>query len=265
MFARELKKVIERWQFWGTAIFMVAAVIVNQLITCAQWWGKELTYIRGAYSYIAIQNVRSNITQLIFSDFLPILACLLAADIFYEERNCGLSNVIFTRESKKKNIICKAATAASVTFAVVTLTLLVSLAISLVTFDARGHAGVNAIYITLLPPEPDREFGSLYAYHPYINVIVYILIRGGLAALYALFAFALSTAFGANRYVILISAFVYNILWSGVMTLADSDVIGTDIMSMNPYGSGWSIVIFAVVTLIISACMIGVGCRKDCL
>ena len=41
MFARELKKVIERWQFWGTVIFMVAAVIVNQLITCAQWWGKR--------------------------------------------------------------------------------------------------------------------------------------------------------------------------------------------------------------------------------
>ena len=170
-----------------------------------------------------------------------------------------------SRQHKKKNIICKAATVASVAFAVVTLTLLVSLAISLVTFDARGCAGGNAIYITLLPPEPDREFGSLYAYHPYVNVIVYILIRGGLAALYALFAFALSTAFGANRYVILISAFVYNILWSGVTALADSDVIGTDIMSMNPYGSGWSIVIFAVVTLIISACMIGVGCRKDCL
>ncbi len=31
MFARELKKVIERWQFWGTVIFMVAAVIVISL------------------------------------------------------------------------------------------------------------------------------------------------------------------------------------------------------------------------------------------
>lgn len=64
MFARELKKVIERWQFWGTVIFMVAAVIVNQLITCAQWWGKAVTYMRGAYNYTAINNVRSNITQL---------------------------------------------------------------------------------------------------------------------------------------------------------------------------------------------------------
>lgn len=265
MFAREVKKIVERWQFWGTVIFMMLAVTANQLITCVQWWGKELIYIRGAYKYVVIDNLRTNITEMVFGDFLPIVACLMVADIYYEERSSGLSDLIFTRENKKKNIICKAGTVVIIAFTAVTLTLLASLGLSLVTFDARGHAGSNAIYLTLLPPEQDKEFAALYQHHPYINLIVYILIRGVLAALYALFAFALSTVCNANKYVILISSFVYNIVYSGVMVLTDSVIISTDIMAMNPYGSAWSIVIFAGATLIISVSMLTVGCRKDCL
>lgn len=265
MFRRELHIIINRWQFWGTVIFMVCAVALNHIITCLQYWGKGILFMRGAYRYIIINNVQTNISVMVFTVLLPIISCLFASDIYWEEHNLGLTNLMYTRENRKDNIKCKALLVFLVTFSVVVLALLISLGLSLITFDARGHAGSNAIYLTLLEPEKDRVLGSLYEHHPYINALIYIFARGVIAACFACFAFAVSTAFNASKYVVLVSSFVYNIIYVNVCDLIGEAYINTDIMALNPYGSGWSVVVFIGFTFILTVALLIVGVRRDSL
>ncbi|MGN0396047.1 MAG: hypothetical protein ACI4EF_11855 [Coprococcus sp.] len=263
MILAEIKKIINRKQFFFVCAVLLFSIVIDFVLTCRTLNGAELTHIRGAYKYTILNNMCSFVTSQIFLNLLPVVACLIGSDIYFEEYSLGITNFVYSRESKKKDIISKAIALVFVVFFVVFSVLMINLFLSLLTFPLQGHASANTTYLTLCEPEANRILSWLEAYHPYINIIVFMFFRSIMAALFALFAFAFSLMNKGNRYIILLTGFIYDIIYENIMGIPNSNFFNTNIMGVNTYGSVWAIVLFLVITFVVSLCMLITGVRKD--
>lgn len=263
MLRYEIKKIVDRKQFWLVLFILFIAVIADFIVTCKCYYGTELGYVRSAYRCTIIHNDIGLISSQCFSTLLPILACMIASDIYYEEYTSGITNFLYTRDKKKKNIRCKMVAIMLVVFTMFFGMLLLSLGLCVVAFPIQGYYSTNTTYLTLTTPDPTRVLSWFETYHPYWNIIIFMLIRSCIAALLASFSFGLSLFHKWNRYVILLAGLIYEIVYSNVTGIFDNEFINTDIMGINTYGSIWAIFAFCMITLLISILLSAVGERKE--
>lgn len=254
---------MERKQFWFVLIILFLAVIADFLVTCKCYYGTDLTYVRSAYKCTIIENDIGLISAQFFHTLLPIFACMIASDIYYEEYSLGITNSLFTRCKKSKNIRCKLIAILIVVFSLTFGVLLLSLGLCAFTFPIQGHYSSNTTYLTLTTPEADRILSWLESFHPYLNLITFMAIRSAIAALLASFSFALSLFHKLNRYMILLSGFFYFIFYSNITNIFQNSFLNTDIMGMNTYGNIWAIFLFTLFLFVITICMTFIGERRE--
>lgn len=265
MLANEIRKIIKRKQFWLVFAILFFAVIADFLVTCKCYYGTSLAYVRSAYRCTIINNDIGLITSQCFSTLLPILACLAASDIYYEEYTLGITNFMYTRGQKKKNIRCKLGAVMLVVFALFISMLLLSLFLSLTAFPKQGHYSMNTTYLTLTTPDPTRILSWFEAYHPYWNILLFMLIRSLIATLLAAFSFSISLFHKGNRYIILLSGFIYEVVYSNIVSISANEAVSTDIMGVNTYGSIWAIAAFMIIILSIILVLCRMGESRDTL
>lgn len=259
----EIKKIVKRKQFLIIAVLLFVADILDFLVTCKCYYGTTLSYVRSAYRCTILKNDIGIATTQFYSTLMPILACLACSDIYYEEAALGMTSYTYTRKNKKKDIHHKMAAVAITVFFLYFLFLLFNLFLAVNAFPIQGHYSSNTTYLTLVEPDAKKILSWLEAFHPYWNIICFMIIRSMIAMVIAMFSFSVSLFHRVNRYVVLLSGFIYFILYNNVTKIPNNEFINTNILGVNSYGSIWAIVVFCVGTFLLSLGLMAIGERKD--
>ena len=265
MLKKEISKIIYRKQFVAIFITFFAAAMVDFLITCKNYYGVELSWVRSAYKCGILNNEIGMFTNQFFGTLFPLMVCVGVSDVFCTENAMGITNFIYSRTTPKKNILSKIIAVILVSFFMTFISLMANFLLTFTAFPLQGFYCSNASYLTLTYPEEGRIFGYLEMFYPYFNCIVYILIRCVIGSTLAVFSFSLSLLKIFNRYVILFSAMIYYVLYSSVsgLPLFSNTIVNTNIFSINGYGSGWMICAFLLFSWLLSFIMILVGIKKE--
>ncbi len=265
MLKEEIKKIINRKQFAIIFATLFIAAIMDFLITCKNYYGVEVSWVRSAYKCGILTNEIGMFTCQFFGTLLPLMVCAGVSDIFCTEDAMGITNFIHSRTTPRKNIMSKMIAVILVSFSMTFIPLIINFLLTFTAFPLQGYYCTNASYLTLTSPDEGRILGDMEMFYPYWNCIIYIVIRCVLGTTLALFSFALSLLKCFNKYIILFSGMVYYLCCSSIVGLPpfEDTVMNTDIFCVNGYGSGWMIFAFVLFTCLLSFVMIIAGIKKE--
>lgn len=268
----EIKKILHRRQFWTLLALLLASIFLDFLVTCNFYQGKNLTEIPSAYELMIINNYESFSTGLLFSSFLFFLiAAMMGSDLFLEEIEMGIHNGILSRASRKQIVISKGVAIMIVVFCAVTFCLLISQFLAISAFPLQGNLTSRITYNELMEPDEHRIFSYFQNYMPYINSLIFIVIRGITGAAAAFLAFSLTAIPGMKKYILLLVPMlvyiVYSMLTALIASRIDStpvsQVVDTNILTVNGYGSIWMNAGFLLLYFGVGSLLLWKGMRRD--
>lgn len=267
----ELEKIFRRKQFWIITVFLLAVVFLNFYISCYREFGQNLSEIPSAYWVVVIDNKIRVIGNEVFTSFLfPLAVSIIASDLYIEEKLDGINNFLFTRMSKKTIFASKVVAISLVTFFVTFLCILISYFLARSAFPLQGNDTSQTPFLELMEPDKRQVLGGIKEQYPYLNVIIYGIQWGITAASASVFAFAISFLPRTNRYIVLFSPMIFYMAWSIVGPLIGKilcmfhlgNAMEADLLTMNPYGNVWTIILYFVIQIALSTILIWRGIRS---
>lgn len=269
----EVKKIVNRKSFWIVLCLLLASVFLDFFITCKLYLGQPLSTVPSAY-YVMIINKYEGGTpsSLLFDSFLFFLvSAMIASDTLYDEKVLGINNYTFTRMDKGRYVFYKAISVTSVVFFTVFFAILLSQILTLCAFPAQGHLSGQITYNGLMAPDKERVFSYFESYYPYLNIFIFIILRGLIGAVAALLSFSLAFLEHAKRFTILLAPMVIYVIYSMTVALfaskiediSTATIVGTNLLKVNTPGTLWVIVVFLSLELGASIFFIKRGLKND--
>ena len=278
MFIEEVKKIVRRNEFYAAAIIIFFAVFLNFYIACDNLQGKPLSQIPSAWELTVLRNYYCyNFTDTVFSTLLPLIASIMAADVYYTELKKGITNYIATRTSCSSYIRNKVLAAGTVVFVTVGIAVAVSIVLSIIAFPLQGHYSTDVSFRSLMMHDRYRILCGFEGAYPYLNIIFFGFIRCLFAVSSALFAFSMTFIKRINHYLLMLSSTIYYFVYILLVTLiantfADvlsynwADMINTSVTGVNRYGSIYMIFFYIVFQAALAIFIIRRGVKKgDCI
>lgn len=257
----EIKKCLKRKEFIFILLLMIIAITSDFVLTCIRFYGCKTSQLLSAYEATIITNIIQTPLYPIFATLLPFTVSVIGSDMYLEEQINGTENVINTRISKKYNIISKAIAISIISFFIVLIPLLINQVLALIAFPVQGHNGFGfSDYKKLIYIDKGIMLGQIQVYYPYLNNIIFIIIRSIFAVSFALMSYGVSFIPNVNRYLGILSSFIINTLLTFMLTIIAfillnineplSEAIGTNIFGVNGYGNIY--VLFGILLLYLS-------------
>ena len=199
---------------------MVFVLLLGSIILCSQiitgivlkiTWSPQMFVKRYAYPdsvfnrWVGLDS--SSFQAPLFYMILPILAAFPCGDSFFQDLNTGYIKNLYTRTEKKYYCLSKFAATFLSGGVAISIPLLLSLLITM-------------LIVPSFPPDPsavifnifeEQMWSNIFLYHPYIYVLLYILLDFIFGGLFAILPFFFSMMIN-NRYVLILSPFVLYIL-----------------------------------------------------
>ena len=242
----EIKKILNRNEFWIVALLLIIASCADFVYECYLFKNVKLSDVISAYDGTVLSNLCNTPFSIVFGLLLPILCSFIASSIAIEENEKGISDYIYTRTSRKNQIIKQGAAIWIIVFILVSGILFLNLLMSFVVFPVQGYNSMfQADYEKLTMADKDYMFDVLYRLHPYANVAVFIILRGMFAGCFAWAAYGISYIIKLkNKIVVLVSPFILLISIQMIMRIIrmifDNKEIqlwfNTNILGLNGYG-----------------------------
>lgn len=269
----ELKKIIRRKEFKLVFIVIWAAIFLDFLLTCREYYGANLSNVMSAFNGTIITNVVKTALEPIVGILLPLTVGIIYSDSYLEEDTWGVSNFINTRISKKNNIIAKSIAISIISFSIIFIPLLANEILAIIAFPIQGYNTFGAPdYKLLCYIDYDKVLPELQLYYPYINILLFIFIRALYGVAFALLSFGVSFLYKVNKYITVLSAFIINTFMIVVLNSISKvlpqnsyiyTLISTDYLSINGYGKFMWILIMLFFYLSISIILIKIGIKSD--
>ena len=144
---------------------------------------------------------------MLFYFILPVLAALPHGDSYYQDIQSGYFKNICTRTKKSSYLKAKAWAAFASAFAAITIPLFLNLLLASMTLPAVPPEVSTGFFYVM-----DKNMGAeLFLEHPWIYILLYILLDGIFAAFYAGIALA-GTCFVSGRFVVTILSFTIHMI-----------------------------------------------------
>lgn len=255
----ELKKIFNRKEFYFVLLILMMAVFADFLYECHLFREVSLSGVISAYDGTILSNNAGMPFGIIFGLLMPICVSIIASPSAVEEKKMGLGGCIFTRVSKRKYLLHKGCAIFLTAFFAVLLALAVSLILSLITFPVQGfNTMFQADYEKLMSVDKEYMFDSMYRFHPYANIIMFILIRSLFAGAFSWFAYGISFFGKGNRIMTILSPFMLIIFLQMAMRFARTKCasekmslwFNTNILTINHYGkAGMILIIWCLIIL----------------
>lgn len=253
-------------------VFLLAVVFGDFLLTCMRCQGMNLSEVMSACDTIVINNKYGSIGGFFFESFpFFLIASMIGADVFYEEREKGIHNDIFTRISSAKYARYQALAVMTVTFFTIVFVIGISQCLALTAFPIQGYTIDQITAYSTLLPQPNTVFGGLRAVSPYLNNVVYALLWGVTGAVFALLSYALSYVHQLKRYVVLLAPMLLFLIYtvavqnisSQLSSLKWSVYVETYLLKVNGMGSFWAYILIYAVICGFSFLLIRRGLKND--
>lgn len=149
------------------------------------------------------------------------------------------------------------------TVILVAIPLALNMILTLITFPIQGAYTNTETYLSFVAKN-ELQFEELLVKEPYINFLVYSLIRIMTAVCYAVFAFGFSTLYTENRYIILLSGVLYYYAFQILGLLFPNDIFRINIYNTN--GTNQSILgtlIFICTGIVLGIVMTIIGSKRE--
>jgi hypothetical protein len=273
----EIKKIIKRREFIFAALLMLFTVFVDFLVNCYNYFGSNMSVLYPAYIMTALDNISREPLRVIFTTALPLLSAIIASDTYLSDKNQQINTYIITRINKRHYIKTQAAAVFLVPFFLTISVLLLNLLLCIIAFPLYGYElhGI-LIPLDLVRVNNDNLFYELSIYHPYINLIFFIVMRGILAGVFALLAYGVSFISRINKYVVYVSSLIIFAVIELLESMAEQMLfrIGKEespirfllysgIFNMNPVGNIFSYLKDILLYTLAAIILIYIGIRKE--
>lgn len=272
----EIKKCLKRKEFIFILLLIIVAISMDFTLTSMHFYGSKTSQLLSAHSGIIINNIIRTPLQPVFGVLLPITVSIIGSDMYLEEKINGTENVINTRISKKENIISKAIAISIISFFIVLIPLLIDQILSLIAFPTQGNGSFReSRYKQLIYIDKGIMLNSIQAYYPYLNNIIFMIIRAISAVLFTLISYGFSFIPKVNKYLSILSSFIIHTLLTTVLSLISfiilmsgineslSEAIGTDILGVNGYGNIYVLFGILLIYLILGIKLINKGIKSE--
>ena len=254
----EIKKCLKRKEFTFILLLITIAIASDFVLTCIRFYGCKTSQLLSAYEATIITNIIQTPLYPVFAILLPFTASIVGSDLYLEEQINGSESVINTRISKKYNIISKAIAISIISFFIVLIPLLINQVLALIAFPIQGYNGLGfSDYKKLIYVDKGIMLSQIQVYYPYLNNIIFIIIRSIFAVSFTLVSYGVSFIPNVNRYLVILSSFIINTLLTFVLAIIAfillnineslSEAMGTNILGVNGYGNIY--VLFGILLL----------------
>lgn len=269
MLCLEIKKIIKSREYMIFFLIMFMAVIMDFLVNCYNYYGAGLSATMSAFLMNVMVNISRAPFRLVYVMLLPIVVCLPASCSYLLDRKKGINNCIFCRINKKKYVWNKGISIFIIVFFTMLINIMLSLALGFIAFPQYGYADYSSVMPLMLT---DRAFNStellneLKIYHPYLNLIVWILFRSLAGGIMALMAYGISFIKYVNQYIVIVSPFLIVNLFGTITEkfhgILEEFTFGL-ILLTNPDVKWYVYVTEYAVYIFISIILIGWGAKQD--
>lgn len=271
MIKKEIKRIVLSKGYIIVAMFFLAMILIDFFVS-AQWaYGRNLSEIPSAYQMSILSN-KGNIFDLAFGSFIFLLISnFIAMELISEEVEKKIYTYICTRVCFKEYLKVELLAVVVVTFFTVWICLMLSLGLTLIAFPIQGYFTDVTTHNMLMSPDPNRLFGYLHNYYPYLNILLLITIRAGIAAVTTFLSAAILICNSFSKHVAFMVPMVIYIVYSTLTSLASDNIediglysiVETNILSVN--GAGNEIVLFGylIIQVIIGIMLIKMGLRNN--
>lgn len=191
----EIKKLLNRNELWIAFLILLTAGCGDFIYTINMYRGYYLSEILTPISLSVLDNITHSPAELFFSLLLPVISCYIGSSIAVEERNNEITSCIFTRISKKKQIIKQGLAVAFMSSIVFTTALLVNLILITLFFPAEGMNFFSQPEQYILSQSDYWIFEGLIKYRPILYLTLTIFYRSMVAGVFAWFGYGLSHMF----------------------------------------------------------------------
>lgn len=270
----EISKCVKRTEFKIAVIAIFSAIFLDYIILCKGYYGSTLSKVMSASDGTILTNLVKTPLSPIIGILLPLTASIVYSDSYLEERKWGLSNFINTRVDKKKYILTKAITIAIVSFLIIFIPLVLNEILAIIAFPIQGHNTFGLPdYKKLSYIDSGIVLSRFQVYYPYTNILIFIIIRSLFAASFALISFGVSFFNKVNKYLVILSSMIINILFMTVTDILSriipneviSRAIGTNILWTNGYGSFIWLLFILCAYFVLSFLLIKKGMKNEIL
>ena len=148
--------------------------------------------------------------------------------------------------------------------------------LSLIAFPTQGNGSFRESgYKQLIYIDKGIMLNSIQAYYPYLNNIIFMIIRAISAVLFTLISYGFSFIPKVNKYLSILSSFIIHTLLTTVLSLISfiilmsgineslSEAIGTDILGVNGYGNIYVLFGILLIYLILGIKLINKGIKSE--
>ncbi|MDR2834191.1 MAG: hypothetical protein LBV67_10795 [Streptococcaceae bacterium] len=268
----EITKCLKRVEFKVVVAATFAAVFLDFFTLCRNYLGADLSTVISASNATILTNQIKTPLYAVFAILLPLTVSLLYSDSYLMEKKLGLTQSVHTRISKKQDIIAKSSAVAIVSFLVTLFPLLINLALAMTAFPLQGYNTLGLPdYKMLTYIDSGKVLEHLHVYSPYLNLLIFILIRSLFAAAFALLSFGISFVGKINRYLVslfsVVIYFVFQVVFDLLGSLIPDQKISAmlrgDLFAINGYGNLAWIIAGLVLFLGTGVVLITNGIRKE--
>lgn len=270
----EIRKCIKRTEFKIALIAIFSAIFLDYIILCKGYYGSALSKVMSASDGSILTNLIKTPLSPIVSILLPLTVSFIYSDSYLEERKWGLSNFINTRISKNKYILAKAIAIAIVSLFIIFIPLIINMLLAIIAFPIQGHNTFGLPdYKKLSYIDPGIMLNRIKTYYPYINILIFIIIRALFASSFALISFGISFFNKINKYLVILSSMIINTLLMMITDILSriipnrdiSRAIGTNILGTNSYGNFIWLIFIMCIYFISSFMLIRKGTKNEIL
>ncbi|SDY50679.1 hypothetical protein [Lachnobacterium bovis] len=191
----EIKKLLNRNELWIAFLVLLTAGCGDFIYTINMYRGYYLSEILTPISLSVLDSFTNSPAELFFSLLLPVISCYIGSSIAVEERNNEITACIYTRISKKKQIIKQGLAVAFMSSIVFTTALLVNLILITLFFPAEGINFFSQPEQYILSQSDYWIFEDLIKYRPILYLTLTIFYRSMVAGVFAWFGYGLSHMF----------------------------------------------------------------------
>lgn len=191
----EIKKLLNRNELWIAFLVLLIAVCGNFIYTLQLYKGFKYSDIHSPSNLYVLNNITHSPTELFFSLLLPLISCYIGSSIAIEEHNNEITPCIYTRISRKKQLIKQGLAVAIISCVVFFTALLVNLFLVNLFIPKGGNNYYCLPEETILSSSNYCIFEDILKYHPILYMALTMLYRGIVAGVFSWFGYGLSHMF----------------------------------------------------------------------
>ena len=260
----EFKKCFDRGQFKIMFLIIYIMTVLSFIAECMESTNCSMTLLRSANESTFLTGANTFLHAMVM--VMPIMASLIYADSYEEEKKNGINKYIATRIDIKRYLLGKGVVVFIMNFLCFFIPIIMNMLLCKWTFPKIGHDSIYGLppYALELNYSQKILFNSLRLESPWIYNLVHALGVGLFAGILGLIIYGVFFISEKNKLKTVIEIYIIYVIWETVFGVLNVEKLRfTSYMVTGAYGTKPIMFGIFLVLFIIGMVLIGIGIKKE--